>query len=158
MYVVFAVGRVALALFFILSGVGKFLDIAGTADTIQSKLAIPAELSDLTSQIEAATAMTIWQILVVVMAAIEVIGGLLIAFNVLTRTAAVVLLVFAAVTTFYFHDFWNVTAAAEKTNQMDHALKNLSLMGALLMLAAWPRWLMVAKVYAADRVDLYETR
>ncbi|MGC1953738.1 MAG: DoxX family protein, partial [Gammaproteobacteria bacterium] len=110
---------------------------------MQSKLAIPAELSDLTSQIEAATAMTIWQILVVVMAAIEVIGGLLIAFNVLTRTAAVVLLVFAAVTTFYFHDFWNVTAAAEKTNQMDHALKNLSLMGALLMLAAWPRWLMV---------------
>jgi putative oxidoreductase len=158
MYVAFAVGRIALALFFILSGAGKFLDIAGTASTFQSKLAIPAELSDLTSQIEAATAMSIWQILVIVAAAIEVIGGLLIAFNVLTRTVALVLLVFVAVTTFYFHDFWNVTNAAERTNQMDHALKNLSIMGALLMLVAWPRRLMVAEVYAADRVDVYEAR
>jgi putative oxidoreductase len=158
MYMAFAVGRIALALFFFLSGAGKFLDIASTADSIQSKLAIPAELSDLTSQIEAATAMPIWQILVIVTAAIEVIGGLLIAFNVLTRTTAVVLLVFVAVTTFYFHDFWIVTNAAERTNQMNHALKNLSIMGALLMLAAWPRRLMVAEVYAADRVELDETR
>jgi uncharacterized membrane protein YphA (DoxX/SURF4 family) len=43
------------------------------------------------------------------------------------------------VTTFYFHDFWNMTNPAETANQRMHALKNLAIMGALLMLASWPR-------------------
>jgi putative oxidoreductase len=139
MYAAFAVGRIALVAIFIFSGANKFLDISGTADAIQSKLTIPSELSDLTSQIEAATSMSIWQILAIVVAAVEVIAALLIAFNVLARTAAVVLLLFVAVTTFYFHDFWNMTNPAETANQRMHALKNLAIMGALLMLASWPR-------------------
>jgi uncharacterized membrane protein YphA (DoxX/SURF4 family) len=85
-------------------------------------------------------------------AAVEVIAGLLIAFNVLTRTAAVILLLFTAVATFYFHDFWNLTTAVERTNQMTHALKNLSIMGALLMIAAWPRGAVVVET-APDRLE-----
>jgi uncharacterized membrane protein YphA (DoxX/SURF4 family) len=152
MYAAFAVGRVALVLIFIVSGVGKFLDISGTADAIQAKFAIPSELGDFVSQIEAATAMSIWQILAIVVAAIEVISALLIAFNVLTRTAAVVLIIFTAVSTFYFHDFWNVTSAAERTNQMNHALKNLAIMGALLMLVALRRRSVVAEE-SPDRLE-----
>jgi putative oxidoreductase len=139
MYAVFAIGRVALVAIFIISGIGKFVDISATADAIQSRLTIPNELGDIVSQIEAATSMSIWQILAIAVASIEVISGLLIAFNVLTRTAAVVLIIFTLVSTFYFHDFWNVASAAERTNQMDHALKNLSVMGALLMLVALRR-------------------
>jgi len=91
-----------------------------------------------TSQIEATLNMPIWQVLAIVVALVEVVGGLLIAFNVLTRTMAVILLLFTAVTTITFHDFWNVTGP-DRINQMTHAMKNLSIMGALLMLAALPR-------------------
>jgi putative oxidoreductase len=135
----FTLGRIAVVLIFIISGVQKLMDIAGTADQIRSKVVIPAQLSDLASQFEAMVGIPIWQILAIVAAIIEVVGGVLIAFNVSTRIMAVVLLVFAAVTSVYFHDFWNLPAGPERVNNMFHALKNLSIIGALLMLAAWPR-------------------
>jgi putative oxidoreductase len=148
----FAIGRVALVIIFIFSGVQKFLDIVGTADQIQAKIVIPPFLADVTSQIETALGLPIWQILAILVAVIEVAGGLLIAFNIIPRTAAVVLLLFTAVTTFYYHDFWNM-AGAERANNLAHALKNLSIMGALLMLASWPRRVVIAEAPAGDRLE-----
>lgn len=153
MNAVFTLGRIALVVIFIISGAQKLLDIAGTAELLQSKLVIPPALTDVTSQIEATLGMPIWQTLAIIVALIEVVGALLIAFNVLTRTAAVVLLVFAAVTTFYFHDFWNMPNGPERANNMTHALKNLSIMGALLMIAAWPRRAVIADMPAHDRLE-----
>jgi putative oxidoreductase len=46
-----------------------------------------------------------------------------------------VLFVFTAAATFYFHAFWQMTGEAAMQNQI-HALKNLSIMGALLLIAA----------------------
>src|SRR5262245_9242482 len=149
----FAVGRIALVAIFIYSGANKLIDLSATADAIQSKLAIPGELGDIVSQIETATGMSIFQILAIAVAAVEIICGLLVAFNVLTRTAAVILLIFAAVTTFYFHDFWNVATAAEKTNQINHALKNLAIMGALLMLISLRRRSAAGEPVGADRLE-----
>ena len=137
----FTLGRVALVLIFMFSGAQKLFDISGTADQIQAKLIIPAAL---TSQIEVTLGMPIWQMLAIAVALVEIVGGLLITFNVLTRGAAVVLLLFTAVTTFYYHDFWNM-AGADRTNNLNLALKNLSIIGALLMLAAWPRHVVVAE-------------
>jgi putative oxidoreductase len=151
MNVPFTVGRIALVVIFIISGAHKLLDIAGTADQIQAKLFIPTPLADLASQIEAAFSMPIWQVLAILVALIELVGGLLIAFNVLTRAMAVVLLLFTAVATFYFHDFWNMTGA-DRTNNMIHAMKNLSIMGAFLMLAAWPRRAVIVEAPAHERV------
>jgi putative oxidoreductase len=148
----FTIGRIALVVIFIISGATKFLDIAGTAEAIQAKLVIPSALSDVTSQIEATLSMPIWQVLAIVVALVEVVGGLLIAFNVLTRTMAVILLLFTVVTTITFHDFWNLPAGAERTNQMIHAMKNLSIMGAFLMLAALPRRPVVVDVPPHERV------
>jgi uncharacterized membrane protein YphA (DoxX/SURF4 family) len=150
----FAVGRVALVVIFVFSGVGKLLDIPGTAEMIQSKLAIPTQLNDIATQIADAVSMPIWQVLAIVVGVIEAGFGLLIAFGILTRTAAVVLLLFTAVTTFYFHDFWNMSGPDRNTN-MIMALKNLSIMGAFLMIAAWPRRLVVAEVAppASDRLE-----
>jgi uncharacterized membrane protein YphA (DoxX/SURF4 family) len=149
---VFVLGRVALVVIFIFSGVQKLLDIAGTASQIEAKLSIPATLADLVSQIESALGMPIWQVLALVIAVVEVVSGLLIAFNILTRTAAAVLVVFVAVGTFFSHDFWNM-ADPDRTNNVFHALKNLSIMGALLMVAAWPRRVIVADVHTAERVE-----
>ena len=150
----FAIGRVALVAVFVISGVLKLLNIPGTADLIQGKLVIPAQLSDLKTQIETATSMSIWQILAIAAGLVEAGCGLLIAFGILTRTAAVVLLLFTAVVTFYFHDFWNMSGADKDTN-MIMALKNLSIIGALLMIAAWPRRVVVAEVATAtgDRLE-----
>jgi putative oxidoreductase len=148
----FTIGRIALVVIFIISGAYKFLDITGTAEAIQAKLVVPSALSDATSQIEATLNMPISQVLAIVVALIEVIGGLLIAFNVLTRTMAVILLLFTAVVTITLHDFWNLAAGADRTNQMTHAMKNLSIMGALLMLAALPRRPLIVDVPTHERV------
>src|SRR5690348_503497 len=118
MNVAFTLGRILLVVIFILSGAEKLLDIAGTADEIQSKLVIPAALGDVTTQIESTLGMPIWQVLAIAVALIEIVAGLLIAFNVLTRTAAVVLLIYTIVATFYFHDFWNLPAGPDRTNNM----------------------------------------
>jgi putative oxidoreductase len=149
----FVIGRIALVVIFVFSGVAKLLDIPGTADMIQGKLVIPAQLSDLKTQIETAVSMSIWQILAILAGVIEAGCGLLIAFGILTRTAAVVLLLFTLVVTFYFHDFWNMTGP-DRTNNMIIALKNLSIIGAFLMIAAWPRRVVVAEVApSADRLE-----
>jgi len=151
----FMLGRIALVILFIFSGAQKLTDIAGTADQIQAKVAIPAALNDVTSQIEATVKMPIWQVLAIVAAVIEVVGGLLIAFNVFTRTVAVILLLYTAMTTFYIHDFWNMTGA-DRTNNMFHALKNLSIMGAFLILASWPRRAGIVEAHergSPDRVE-----
>jgi putative oxidoreductase len=150
MNVAFTLGRIALVVLFVFSGVGKLLDIPGTAEMLQSKVAIPAALADLTSQIAATVGMPIYQILAIVLGVIEVGCALLIALNILTRTAAVVLLIYTAVTTYYFHDFWNMTDA-DRSSNLIAALKNLSIIGAFLMLAAWPRRWGAAEASASER-------
>jgi len=50
----------------------------------------------------------------------------------------VLLILFVAGATFYFHDFWNQTGA-DARNNMIHALKNLSIVGALFMIAGYGR-------------------
>jgi uncharacterized membrane protein YphA (DoxX/SURF4 family) len=120
---------------------------------LQSKVTIPEQLNDLATQIADALSMSIWHVLAILIGVVEAGFGLLVAFGILTRTAAVVLLVFVAVQTFYAYDFWNMTGPERNTNLII-ALKNLSIMGALLMLASWPRRPVVAVAApAADRLE-----
>jgi len=68
----------------------------------------------------------------------EVISGLMIALNFGARFFAILLIFFVAATTFYFHDFWNQTPAESAKTLVD-ALKNLSIIGALFMIAGYGR-------------------
>ncbi len=52
------------------------------------------------------------------------------------RIGATLLLVFLALATYYFHDFWTIEDAAQQHGQMIHFMKNLALMGAMLMIIA----------------------
>jgi putative oxidoreductase len=70
--------------------------------------------------------------------ALELICGLMIALNFGARFFAILLILFVAAATFYYHDFWN-QAGPEATNSMVHALKNLSLIGALFMIVGYGR-------------------
>lgn len=150
----FTVGRVLFVVIFVVFGVQKLIDVPGTANKFAeagATLTLPAAVTDVTAQIVEAVNMPMPQILAIAAGIIEVAGGLLIAFNVLARTAAVVLLLYTAVTTFFFHDFWNLIGA-EQANQLMHAMKNISIIGALLMIAAWPRRRVIGEAPGHERV------
>jgi len=127
-------GRVLFSVLFIVSGASKLFDIAATAEGIASKVVIPAVLSTYTAQLEGMTGMPTAQMLAIAAGALELICGLFIALNFGARFFSLVLIVFIVAATFYYHDFWNQTGPESKNN-MIHALKNLSLIGALFVIA-----------------------
>lgn len=134
------IGRILFAALFIVSGASKLLELAATTQEISTKVVIPAFLTTYTGQLEAAAEMPIAQILAITAGAIELVCGLLIALNFGARFFAIILVLFVGVATFYFHNFWDLAAGAERTNNMIHALKNLSLIGGLFMVAGLPRF------------------
>jgi putative oxidoreductase len=111
-------GRILLALVFLVSGSIKLSAIAGTAAYF-GRLGLPAPTA------------VAW-----VVALFELIGGLLIVVGFKTRWVAVALILFTAVATYMGHKFWAVPPD-QFTNQLNHALKNLALMGGFLLLAAY---------------------
>ena len=131
-------GRVLFALLFIYSGATKLFGIQATADSVAAKLAIPALLAPYTSQLETMTGMSTPQMLAIGIGAFEVISGLMIALNLGVRFFAIVLIFFVAATTFYFQDFWN-QSPPENAKTLVEALKNLSIIGALFMIAGYGR-------------------
>ena len=72
---------------------------------------------------------------VAIAAAIELLGGLAILAGFQARVVGWLLFLYLIPTTLFFHNFWAVPAA-EQQNTMIHFLKNLGIMGGLLLLAA----------------------
>ena len=105
---------------------------------MKGALVLPAVLAPYTGQLETLAGMPLPKILAIAAGAIEVICGLMIALNFGARFFAVVLILFVAAATFYFHDFWNQTGADAYGNLV-HALKNLSIIGALFMIVGSSR-------------------
>jgi len=129
-------GRILFAVIFIASGAGKFLDLGVAADMIASKVipTLPEQVTPYAQQLEQLAGMDLKQILAIATAVLELVGGIMIALNIGARFFALVMVLFVMAATFYFHDFWNLTGADAKA-QMIHALKNLSLIGGLFMIA-----------------------
>jgi uncharacterized membrane protein YphA (DoxX/SURF4 family) len=127
-------GRILFAVLFLYSGVAKLLDIPAITAAIAAKVTIPALLLPYTTQVEGITGMATPQMLAIAVGAFEVIAGLMIAFNLAARFFAILLIFFVAATTFYFHDFWN-QAPPENAKSLVDALKNLSIIGALFIIA-----------------------
>jgi putative oxidoreductase len=130
-------GRILFCVMFIFSGASKLLDLTATAQMTE-KIVLPAALATYTSQFEGLTGMSMPMMLAVAAGALEVICGFMIALNFGARFFAILLILFVAAATFYYHDFWN-QAGPEARNNMVHALKNLSLIGALFMIAGYGR-------------------
>src|SRR5215468_700209 len=142
-------GRVLFAVLFIYTGTTKLFAIQATADAIAAKVAIPEALAPYTAQLEQLTGMPTPQVLAIVAGAFEVIAGLMIALNFGARFFALLLIIFIGLVTFYFHDFWNQTAPENAQTLID-ALKNLSLVGALFMIAGYGRGSKVAEAAYGD--------
>ena len=127
-------GRVLFAVLFVYLGATKLFAIQATADFISAKVAIPALLAPYATQVETFTGMAMPQLLAIAAGLFEIIAGLMIALNFGARFFAIILIFYVAATTFYFYDFWNQTPPENGKTLVD-ALKNLSLIGALFMIA-----------------------
>ena len=107
------VGRVLLALIFLVAGWRKLMAVAGTAGYF-AKLGFPMP-----------------EVLVWVAIAVELGGGALLVLGWQTRRVAWLLIAFTAIATFMAHRFWQFDAA-QYANQLNHFLKNAALVGGLL--------------------------
>ena len=111
------VGRVLLALMFVLSGFGKLGNIAGTAGYIAS------------GGLPAATA------LAVLVGLFEVLAGLALAIGFKARWAALGLALFTLLASLLFHQFWTAPAGQQMVQQLMF-MKNLAIAGGMFMVAA----------------------
>jgi putative oxidoreductase len=130
-------GRILFCVIFMFSGASKLLDLTATAQMTE-KIVLPAALATYTSQLEGLTGMSMPMMLAITAGALELICGLMIALNFGARFFAILLILFVVAATFYYHDFWN-QAGPEARNNIVHALKNLSLVGALFMIVGYGR-------------------
>ncbi|HWK01090.1 MAG TPA: DoxX family protein [Xanthobacteraceae bacterium] len=151
MSLLFIIARVLFSVIFVVSGTLKLMNISGTAAYIATKVAVPSALADIAAQAESATGMTSPQLIAIGTGIVEVVFGLLLAFGIATRLAALVLAIFTLLATFYFHDFWN-QVDPERTNNMIQAEKNLSIFAGLLVFFVLGSWRPAA---AGDAVDGY---
>jgi uncharacterized membrane protein YphA (DoxX/SURF4 family) len=131
-------GRVLFAVLFIYSGATKLFGIQATADFIAAKVTIPALVAPYTTQLEGITGMPFMQLLAICVGAFEIVGGLMIALNFGARFFAILMIFFVLAATFYFHDFWN-QSAPDNARTLVEALKNLSIIGALFIIAGYGR-------------------
>lgn len=112
------IGRILLAVIFLVSGFDKIGGFAGLVGAITSKgLPVPQVFAGATI-------------------AIEIGAGLMLVFGWKARWAAFALAVFTAIVTFFFHNFWAVPEARRMTEQIQF-MKNLALIGGMLMVMAF---------------------
>jgi putative oxidoreductase len=142
-------GRVLFAVLFIYSGATQLFGLQSTADFIAAKVTIPALLTPYTSQLETMTGMSTPQMLAIAVGVFQVISGLMIALNFGARFFAILLIFFVATKTFYFHDFWN-QPSPDNAKTLVEALKNLSIIGALFMIAGYGRTSRIAEPAYGD--------
>jgi putative oxidoreductase len=142
-------GRVLFAVLFIYSGATQLFGLQSTADFIAAKVTIPALLTPYTSQLETMTGMSTPQMLAIAVGVFQVISGLMIALNFGARFFAILLIFFVATKTFYFHDFWN-QPSPDNAKTLVEALKNLSIIGALFMIAGYGRTPRIAEPAYGD--------
>ena len=142
-------GRIVFAVLFIYSGATKLFGIQATADFIAAKVVIPNLLAPYAAQLDTLTGMPTPQFLAIASGAFEIIAGLMIALNFGARFFSILLIIFVGLVTFYFHDFWNQIPPDNGKTLVD-ALKNLSLIGALFMLAGYGRGPRLAEAAYGD--------
>src|SRR3989442_5243652 len=103
------VGRILVGLIFLVAGVRKVMGFAGTVAYL-AKLGFPAP-----------------EVMAVIAIVIEIGGPLLLIARWRARWAAWLLVLFVAIAAFAAHRFWERTDPGQFNKQMNHFLKNLSL-------------------------------
>jgi len=105
------IGRILLAVLFVVSGIGKFMDVSSSEAAITG-VGLPGGLAIPTG-------------------AFEVLAGLALGLGLATRLVSLLLFVFVGLATLFFHHQFTDPA------QLSQALKNLAIMGGLLLTFAY---------------------
>jgi putative oxidoreductase len=113
------IGRILIAALFLVAGVGKAMSFAGTAGYM-AKLGFPVP--------EVMTALAI---------VVEAGGAILLIVGWKTRWVALGLAIFVVIATLAAHRFWDIPDVGQMMNQRTQFLKNLSIIGGLLLLSAF---------------------
>lgn len=113
------IGRLLLSFIFLMSAVGNKIPNFNDVAAYMSSEGVPA------SQIMLAGAI-----------AFLILGAVSVMLGFKARIGASLLLIFLALATYYFHDFWTFVDPKEQEMQMIQFMKNLSLMGAMLFIIA----------------------
>ena len=112
------IGRIFLAAIFVVSGFGKVAGFEGLVGQIASK------------------GFPVAQVFAVATIVIEVGAGLMLMAGWKARWAALLLALFTAIVSIFFHNFWAVPEA-QKMMQQIQFMKNLALIGGLMMVTAF---------------------
>lgn len=112
------VGRILLALIFLMSGIGKISGFAGTAGYMASK------------------GMPMTDVLLAITIVIEIGAALMLILGYKARFGAAALLLWMIPVTFIFHNFWAMPADQQMIQQIMF-MKNLGLMGGMLYIMAF---------------------
>lgn len=111
------IGRILMALMFVLAGPGKLMNAAGTA-AYMAKAGLPGSTP-----------------LALAVGLFELLAGLALIIGFQARWAALALALFTLVASFFFHNYWALPAEQQMVQQLMF-MKNVAAAGGLLMLAA----------------------
>ena len=111
------VGRILIGILFLVAGIMKAMNIAGTTGYM-TKLGFPAP-----------------ELMAYLSTLIELAAGVLLIIGWQTRRVAWLLVVYVVIATGMAHRFWEYEPA-QRVNQINHFLKNLALIGAMLYIVA----------------------
>jgi len=114
---VLLIGRILIGILFLVAGIMKAMNIAGTTGYM-TKLGFPAP-----------------ELMAYLSSLIELAAGVLLIIGWQTRRVAWLLVVYVAIATGMAHRFWEYEPA-QRVNQINHFLKNLALIGAMLYIIA----------------------
>jgi putative oxidoreductase len=119
-------GRLLITPIFLFSAVHKLMNWEPTVQSLAAELqkSLGRELPD-----------PLPAVLLGIAAGVELLGGLMVLFGCGARLGAFALVLFLIPTSLVFHDFWTFTGE-EQMNQMQHFMKNVTIMGGLLMVMA----------------------
>lgn len=133
-----ALGRMCLSAIFILSAIEKFMNWHETEQLVACQL---QDFLILMHQqgwfYDFASTLLPWSNeLLILVAAFEILGGILLFTGYYPRLGAVFLILFIIPTTVLFHHYW-LLQGTERETQMIQFLKNLSILGGLFIVLAF---------------------
>ncbi len=118
MEIILIIGRILFGGYFFMMGVNHFTKKTAMVEYAQSKKLPSPKMSVASSGL------------------LLILAGLGVAFNTYTQTSLLMLVVFLIPTSFLIHGFWKESDPNMKMVDMQHFLKNMALIGAVLMLYA----------------------
>ena len=126
----YTLGRILVPLVFIVAGIQNALNVGAIAKMLaDNNLPIPDQIVPYLAGIPK------YEALGYLVAAVEIVCGLMVLIGLKARWGALGLIVLTACTIIFVHHFWDMSGALFYSN-MTEALKNLSIMGGLLLIVA----------------------